>query len=113
MDIDQTALAKMRKQLYFRADHRGMRELDILVGGFAKHHLEQMNYLELVAFSELLHFPEPLFYKILINKVDPKQLLLDHFSQKNQHHEIYKKAFDILVQMIDWAHKPKVLIAHD
>jgi len=43
-----------RKRLLYRADHRGFKEADLLIGGFAKESLDQMGEDELDAFEALL-----------------------------------------------------------
>lgn len=62
---EMTEREKRLKKLNFRADHRGIRELDILVGGFAKQHLEKLSDLELDQFEALMHVPDQQFYAIL------------------------------------------------
>ncbi len=49
-DSDKTA----RKRARWRAEHRGTREADILVGGFAARHLDSMSPEELEWFERLL-----------------------------------------------------------
>ncbi len=43
-----------RKQLLYRATHRGFKEADLLVGGFAAANLAEMTEEELDEFEELL-----------------------------------------------------------
>jgi antitoxin CptB len=43
-----------RKRLLYRATHRGTREADRLVGGFAQAHLEGLNAADLDRFEALL-----------------------------------------------------------
>lgn len=47
-----------RKRLSFRAWHRGMREVDLLLGRFADAHLAELDGDELVAFEALLDVPD-------------------------------------------------------
>lgn len=44
----------LRKRLLYRASYRGFKEVDILLGGFARAHLAQMNQAELRQFEQLL-----------------------------------------------------------
>lgn len=48
-----------RKRALWRAEHRGTKELDWLVGRFAAARLEAMSDDELTRFEELLAMPEP------------------------------------------------------
>ena len=47
-----------RKRLLWRATHRGIKEMDIVVGGFAKSRLENMSSGELALFEMLLEIPD-------------------------------------------------------
>src|SRR6202045_2487805 len=51
-------LATRRKRLSFRAWHRGMREVDLLLGRFADAHLAELAADELSAFEALLDVPD-------------------------------------------------------
>ena len=51
-------LAIRRKRLRFRAWHRGMREVDLLLGRFADAHLAGLDAAELSAFEALLEVPD-------------------------------------------------------
>ena len=56
--MSQTDLEISRKRLLWRATHRGIKEMDILVGGYAQRHLSVMNEAELYQFTELLEIPD-------------------------------------------------------
>lgn len=56
---------KRLKRLRFRATHRGIRELDILVGAFADAHLDDLSAAELDEFEALMQAPDQEFYAIL------------------------------------------------
>ena len=43
-----------RRRLLWRAMHRGMRELDLLLGGFARIELDGMNETELQEFEDIV-----------------------------------------------------------
>lgn len=47
-----------RKQLLYRAQHRGFKEADLLVGGFAAAHLGEMSEAELDEFEALLRLAD-------------------------------------------------------
>ena len=48
----------IRKRLSWRASRRGIKEMDLLVGGFAEQHLATMNAAELQAFEAILDIPD-------------------------------------------------------
>jgi antitoxin CptB len=47
-----------RRRLLFRAWHRGMRELDLIMGRFADSAIGQLTADELVAFEDLMQVPD-------------------------------------------------------
>ena len=64
-------LEQRRKRLAFRAWHRGMKELDLLIGGFADRHLAAFDADQLDRFEALLDQPEPLMYSWLMGYAQP------------------------------------------
>jgi antitoxin CptB len=58
MNPAENDLAIRRKRLRFRAWHRGMREVDLLLGRFADAHLAELGAAELGAFDALLDVPD-------------------------------------------------------
>ncbi len=54
-----------RKKLLFRAWHRGMREMDFMLGTFANHAIADLNDEELAEFEMLMQAPDPDMYKWL------------------------------------------------
>jgi antitoxin CptB len=47
-----------RKKLLFRAWHRGMREMDLIMGRFAESRLDRMSDAELDLFEALIEVPD-------------------------------------------------------
>ncbi len=56
-----------RKKLRFRAWHRGMKEMDIILGNFADKRLDGYGDAELDTFEALLHIPDQAFYSMLVH----------------------------------------------
>lgn len=59
MTGNSETLELRRKRLRFRVWHRGMREVDLLLGRFADAHLEAMDEAEVAGFEALLDVPDP------------------------------------------------------
>ncbi len=57
-DLDAMDLQTMRKKLIYRASHRGTRELDLMIGGFAAAHVGIYSMAQCIALDELLQLPE-------------------------------------------------------
>lgn len=47
-----------RKRLLWRSSHRGIKEMDLLMGGFAKARLPTMTESELSAFEDIIELPD-------------------------------------------------------
>jgi len=64
-------IAIRRKRLRFRSWHRGTKELDLLLGGFADRELRSMSAAQLDRFEALLEVPEPVIYAWLTGQSTP------------------------------------------
>lgn len=53
---------RRRKRLYFRCNHRGSREADLLLAGFAERHLARLSEPQLGRLEALLDAAEPELY---------------------------------------------------
>jgi antitoxin CptB len=59
-----------RRRIRFRAWHRGTREMDLLMGGFADAELARLSDAELDQFEHLLDLPDPLVFAWLAGLED-------------------------------------------
>ncbi|MBM3503271.1 MAG: succinate dehydrogenase assembly factor 2 [Alphaproteobacteria bacterium] len=57
-------LDERRRRVRYRSWHRGTREMDLLLGGFADRHLATMSADDLEAFERLIALPDPDLYAI-------------------------------------------------
>jgi antitoxin CptB len=64
--LSSDGLDARRKRLLFRCWHRGTKELDLIIGGFADVHLPALTEAELDQFEKILEVPEPELYAALI-----------------------------------------------
>jgi antitoxin CptB len=64
---DQT----LRKRLLFRSWHRGTREMDLILGQFAEHHLSGMDRERLDDYARLLEKSDPDIYLWLTGREAP------------------------------------------
>lgn len=72
MTID---LHMRRKKLLYRANYRGFKEADLLIGGFAKVHLSELNEVELDEFEALLKFEDRDLYNWATEKKPAPQVV--------------------------------------
>lgn len=61
-----------RKQLAFRASHRGFKEADLVFGGFAEANLAAMSEVELDAFDSLLSLADQDIYDWVMERARPE-----------------------------------------
>lgn len=58
MTTPTETLETRRKRLLWRASHRGLREMDLLLGGFARTHIEQFGEPELDELEAIVGLPD-------------------------------------------------------
>lgn len=68
----------LRKRLLYQSQHRGMKEMDVILGGFAEQVLQSMTCGELLEFEDLLAFPDQELYGLFFEGIP----LPDGISQK-------------------------------
>ena len=52
----------LKKKLMFRSCHRGIKEMDIILGGFASQNLPSMSAKDLSTFQTILEIPDQLLF---------------------------------------------------
>jgi len=57
-----------RKKILFQNQHRGMKENDLLIGGYTKEHIEQLNDEQLSRFEALLQEGDSDLYNWIMEK---------------------------------------------
>jgi antitoxin CptB len=63
-------LDERRRRLLYRAWHRGMREMDLIMGRFADAEIGEMSEADLVSFEQLSDVPDPDLYNWIANNVE-------------------------------------------
>jgi antitoxin CptB len=58
-----------RRKLLFRAWHRGMREMDLILGQFADAHIGDLSEEELRIFEDLLEAPDQDMFKWIVGSL--------------------------------------------
>ena len=87
-----TSLDLKRKRLRFRSWHRGTKEADLVVGGFADDHLAAMSADQLDRFEALLEAPDPDLMDWITGRRPPPAdfasdvlaLLADHIAARSR-----------------------------
>ena len=60
-----------RRRARFRAWHRGMREMDIILGGFADARTDGMADHDLADFEALMEIPDPTLFDWIAGRAEP------------------------------------------
>jgi antitoxin CptB len=60
-----------RKRLLFRSSYTGIKEMDLLLGGFARVHLEGFTDAQLASYEALLVDDDPLLYRWITGQTKP------------------------------------------
>ena len=71
-------MSNLIKKLLYRSNHRGTKEMDLLIGGFANENLNKLNPDELKEFELLLNFTDKELSSWLVDK--KKNIDLENFS---------------------------------
>ena len=72
----------LRKQIIYRATHRGSKEMDILLGKFVKKYISELNTNDLKNLNEIMIIDDDLIYDWYFNKVNNKKIADNEVSQK-------------------------------
>ena len=70
-DLAMADLSERRKKLLYRANYRGFKEADIVIGGFAKAHLNELDEAELDMFAALLKIDDRQLYAWVMGDIEP------------------------------------------
>ena len=70
-DVDNNVevLKNHRRELIYRAKHRGIKEMDIILGQFVDHYISKFNKIELKEFEKLLNMQDLELYDWLCNRI--------------------------------------------
>jgi len=77
---DESAADALRRRLLFQSRHRGVKELDLILGPFAERHLPAFGATELQDFAVLLAEPDPDIYDWLVGRVPLPARLQNHVT---------------------------------
>ena len=82
-----------RKQIIWRAEHRGIREMDLLIGSFARQYVPKMDDASLTEFEALIEVADLDLYNWLLGRANvPQQYRTATFDRLSRHRfdgEIY------------------------
>ncbi len=75
-----------RKRLIFRSEHRGTKEMDLLMGSFAKKYIHEFNAEQLSWYDDLIENNDPDLYNWIIGKEpEPRDIAGELFDTLKAH----------------------------
>jgi|TARA_B100001971_G_scaffold196991_1_gene205279 antitoxin CptB len=60
----------LKKKILYRSEHRGTKEMDLLLGHFVNKYINEFNIVELNQLGDLLNFDDDSLFKWYLNKKD-------------------------------------------
>lgn len=83
---ENVEIENKRRRLIFRSDHRGTKEMDLLLGSFAKKHVPNMDVGEISQFEEILQENDPDLYNWITGKEpEPDNVKSEIFDRLKNH----------------------------
>jgi antitoxin CptB len=64
-------LDEQRRRILFRSWHRGLREMDLIMGSFADATIDKLTSAELDQFERLMQAPDPELYRWISGEAEP------------------------------------------
>ena len=72
----------LRKKILYRSEHRGTKEMDILLSNFVKKYVNSLNENELCELESLLNIDDGVLYKWYLNKERTTSVPENSITQK-------------------------------
>ena len=63
-----TYIGNLKKKILYRSEHRGTKEMDLLLSNFVKKYVNFLNETELYELESLLNIDDEVLYKWYLNK---------------------------------------------
>ena len=82
MTKNETEIENWRKRLIFRSDHRGIKEMDIIMGNFAGENVWDFTEDQLQAYDDLLQENDPNLYNWIIGKEEAPEHIAGEMFEK-------------------------------
>ena len=82
--ISSSDLDDRRKKILFRAWHRGIKEMDIVLGNFADAHLKSMDEADLDILEHLMDAPDRELFKWISGEVETPEHYRSHVMDRIQ-----------------------------
>ena len=64
----------IKKKIKYRAEYRGIKEMDLLLSGFVKKYIDILNYKELMDLYEILEKDDDVIFKWYLGNNDSREV---------------------------------------
>ena len=72
----------LKRQILYRSKHRGIKEMDLLLGDFVNKYINSFNEIELKELKSLLNMEDDTIYKWYLNQSDKNLLPTNEVTKK-------------------------------
>tara|TARA_B100000686_G_C16355964_1_gene745239 strand:- start:50 stop:304 length:255 start_codon:yes stop_codon:yes gene_type:complete len=72
----------LKKQILYRSQHRGMKEMDLLLGRFVNKYIDSFTDIELQELIIILNIDDEILYKWYLDKKDKGEFLKGNVAKK-------------------------------
>ena len=84
-------LDNKRKRLLFRSEHRGTKEMDLIMGSFARQNLAAMSEAQLALYEDLLQNNDPDLYNWITEKEPVPANIDSEIFQRVKSHNLVQR----------------------
>ena len=79
----------LKKKIIYRSQHRGTKEMDLLLGSFVVKYVDSFNEKELVELNNLLNFEDEIIYNWYFSKNDKAKFPVNRVTKEFKKFKIY------------------------
>jgi len=72
----------LKKKITYRSEHRGIKEMDLLLSNFVKKYVNSLNENELYELESLLNIDDGVLYKWYLNKEKTTSIPVNSITKK-------------------------------
>ena len=72
----------LKKKILYRSEHRGIKEMDLLLGNFVKKYVDSLSESELCELESLLNTDDEILYKWYLNQDVSTSIPVNYITKK-------------------------------
>ncbi len=79
------SVTHLKKRLLMRAEHRGIKEMDIIMGNYVRDHLEEMSVADIEELERFMEINDQRLYQMILGN-EPVETGYEHLVQNIREH---------------------------